>query len=755
MIAEILLVLAGHSSSLFQSGSKIHEDFLPYLHPGEQECLTALGHIALTYRNIKAASSRLSQSPSRYICALCSKLNEILRDEYESLVVETEAKILIKDPDYVGRGSFVPLSAIRATFAEWETPLVALESLVVQLEKESPWPAGKLIDLLLVRSETGLHRVSYIMSRLAAAVQKIWRTQLQALLVHGSLSPKEPLANASYVLYDDAFPACVSASARDSIVYVGRAIGTVKALKWHRQIPSSISLSHARLIDTVFPQDQHAFEEAIAQVRANISEWLWLNVLTMPDVEDAVDSLANYLLMQNGEFALSLVREIERLKNSRLTARSGQGSVIREQDLHLAMLRASLGTSAQHDPSLSRIRFQLPKGPVRPLLPSLSQAGVPTLSSSQLGIEQVRFDDILLGFPLRMTYGISWPLDLFLQPVDLTIYAELFSFLSSLRHVHTRIHTCWASLSNAQRARRRWTGLDEGGTADSEARKELLRCGWGVVRLMGWFMDVILSYIMNDIMETEFRRLKSQLKSKDAGSGSRPSTILPSHSVTSQGPSASASKDGLGAPSQHLDFTTLRNLHSTYLERLLSASLLTQPALASTIRDIFEVCERFVGQVERWGDVLPGLLTEGSISEGTSSSVGSLVKERQKIVKEIDQAGSYFARSVKDSSDVMPHTQNLKSLLEAFYEQLSSTTSQTLTVGDASKTVLMNATVANVSSSLLRGKRKGLERDGETRRHIERLLLRLDFNRMFSKPGFGEILPPAETLDILKEGGLA
>ena len=101
--------------------------------------------------------------------------------------------------------------------------------------------------------------------------------------------------------------------------------------------------------------------------------------------------------MQNGEFGLALIREIERLKNSRLTARSGQGAIIREQDLNLALLRASVGTSAQHDPNLSRIRFHLPTGPVRPLLPSLSEPSAPTLSSSQLGIEQVRFDDILLG----------------------------------------------------------------------------------------------------------------------------------------------------------------------------------------------------------------------------------------------------------------------------------------------------------------------------------------------------------------------
>ncbi|KAH8120084.1 Spc98 family-domain-containing protein [Phellopilus nigrolimitatus] len=740
MIAEILLVLTGHSSSLFPEDSNIHPDFVPLLHPGERQCLESLGLIAFRYRTIKAACSRLSQSPSRYICAFCSKLNEILKDEYESLVVETEAKILNRDDDYVGQGSFVPLSAIRATFAEWDNPLAALEFLMSRLEEAPSWPAGSLVDLLLARSETGIHRVSSIMSRLAEAVQRIWRTQLQAFVVHGSLSSNEPLATSDYVLDDNAIPSCVSGSARESIAYIGRAIGTVKALKWHNQIPSSLSLNHSRLLDTVLPQDQHAFERVIAQIRADISEWLWSNVLTMHDVEDAVDSLANYFLLQNGEFSLSLIREIDRLKQSRLTARSGPSTIIREQDLHLALLRASLGTTAQYDPNLSRLRFQLPTGPVRPLLPSYAEHSVPTLSSSRNVTEQTRFDDILLGTPLKMTYGISWPLDLFLHTSDLTTYADLFSFLSSLRHVHTRIHTCWTSLSNAQRARRRWTGLDEGGTADLEARKELLRCGWGVVRLMGWFMDVLLGYMMIDVVETEFQRLKALLKSKETTARSRSSSMLhPSSSVASQNITASASKDSIGSTSsQNLDFTTLRILHTTYLEHLLSASLLTQPALTATIRSIFEVCEQFMGLVERWGgDVLPALLIEGSIAGGGSDSVGRLVKERQEIVKDIDQ--------------------NIKILLETFYEQLSTTTSQPLNVGDGSKSILMNATVANFSSVLLNTSRakSRVERDGDTRRHIERLLLRLDFNRMFSKPGFGEVLGPAESMGILKEGGLA
>lgn len=53
-----------------------------------------------------------------------------------------------------------------------------------------------------------------------------------------------------------------------------------------------------------------------------------------------------------------------------------------------------------------------------------------------------------------------------------------------------------------------------------------------------------------------------------------------------------------------------------------------------------------------------------------------------------------------------------------------------------------------------RGKR--LEGDEEVRRHVERLLLRLDFNGQFSKPRPSRPLqvPTTAGEDILKQGGL-
>lgn len=66
--------------------------------------------------------------------------------------------------------------------------------------------------------------------------------------------------------------------------------------------------------------------------------------------------------------------------------------------------------------------------------------------------------------------------------------------------------------------------------------------------------------------------------------------------------------------------------------------------------------------------------------------------------------------------------------------------------------MLVSASVANASSfhrTLI--PRKG-EGDGEVRRHIERLLLRLDFNGNFSRSK--SQAPEEEDFGILKQGGL-
>ncbi|EAU92822.2 hypothetical protein CC1G_01867 [Coprinopsis cinerea okayama7 len=715
MIAEILLILAGHSSSLFPTDYTLNKDIIPLLHPGERQCLESLGLIAHRYRKVRSACTRLSQSSSRYICALCASLSQILKEEYDALVVETEAKVLKRDALLVASGAFVPLSSVRAIFSEWDAPLAALSTLMDDLQSGTEWKAGPLIDMLLSRSKTGVHRVADILSRLSVAVQCVWRSHLTALLVHGSLSDIDPLANADYSLIDTSIPSCITPASRESIAYVGRAIGTVKAVKWQKQLPRELAMEHTKMLQSVLPEDQHAFDRVISQIRTDVGEWLWHNVLTRKDIDIAVDSLGDYFLLRNGEFSLSLIREIERLKISRLTNRSAAASMIREQDLNLALLRASLGTTAQHDPALTKLRFHLPSGPLRPLLPSLANVGKSFTGSTSMNhsgpFDASIFNSHLLGTPMSLLYSIEWPLDLFISKVEMTAYGAVFSFLSSMRKTHIRVHDCWTSLSNAQRARRKWTGLDEGGTEeDLNMRKKLLRRSWGIVRDMGWFLDTLLGYVMMDVVDLEFRKLKEILSKEGV-------------SVEPTGRTDPATQK-----SSYLDFTSIRTIHSGYLDRVLNGCLLTNPSLTSLLESILVTCEQFVAQVERWGgDVLPALLFEGSLRPG-EAGVGDMVKERWSTVADIDKT--------------------LRHLFESFYEQLNSSISQQpLTSGlDTSRSLFIGSSVANHSTVNFSRTMKGLDKHvGDSRRHIERLLLRLDFNGGLSKPR------SEESADILKD----
>ncbi|KAH7338776.1 Spc98 family-domain-containing protein [Rhizoctonia solani] len=759
MLAEVLLIMSGHASSLLEPDGKIAPAFAPLLHPGEQQVLKELATLASQYRKLKQSCPALSQQ-SQYMSSLCAALIEILT-EYEDLVVETEARILKRDSDLVANATVVPLSAVKATFSIWDVQFTALCLLVDQLEGGPPgldgvrWPPGPLIDLLLQRAKTGVQRVAHVTNRLALAVQRVWRSHLLAFLVHGILDAADPLARVAdgYKLNPECIPMCVTPQTREAIAYVGRAVAVVGV-----GVPRQLAIVHARLVGRVLPQDRYAFDAAVERIKGNISEWLWSRVLTRADVIGAVECFANYFLLRNGEFALALLREIERLKTSRLSAKPTSrtsGGLIRDTDLSLAILRASLGTSAQNDPSLDSLRFTLVDGPLRPLLPPPSTSLAPNKSSAYNG--PVLFDDLLLGARATLSHTLAWPLDLVLGQAELQAYGALFAYLSALRKSHVMVLECWGTLSGSWRTRKKWEGTDarrkgkgkgkEGKDVEDDMKRgKLVKCAWGVIREMVWFLDTLWGYIMTDVIDVQYRKLHAQLRpqrtrtsSNRRGStttrattraGSPTSTHFGPSPSTQFGPSAASSQgfnfraSGSAPQPETLDFSTLRTLHATYLANIISGSLLGHSGCASLVRAALETCEQFVGMIERWGgDVLPGMLEEGSAGVG-----GTLLDERLKTIKEIDET--------------------FHSHLEAFYEQLSMSPGQ----GADGSTVAGNTSAYLRDLFRPRGKGgKGATGAEEDRRTVERLSLRLDFNAKFSEPhGYGY----SKQLGILQQGGL-
>jgi len=146
---------------------------------------------------------------------------------------------------------------------------------------------------------------------------------------------------------------------------------------------------------------------------------------------------------------------------------------------------------------------------------------------------------------------------------------------------------------------------------------------------MGWFLDTVLGYVMMDVVDVEFRKLNDLLDKQRTGIQSQKT------------PGQQTVPAGSGS---HLDFTTLRTIHTNYLGRLLDGCLLTNGALTSILKQVLDICERFVALVERWGgDVLPALLFEGSLRSDGEEQVGAMVKERWAIVAEIDEVGGMIS----------------------------------------------------------------------------------------------------------------
>ncbi len=275
----------------------------------------------------------------------------------------------------------------------------------------------------------------------------------------------------------------------------------------------------------------------------------------------------NYFLTRNADYAVSVIREIIRLRLDKLITSNAHSSssVIREQDLDLAILRASVGTAAETDRAVERLHLKMEKGPLRALIPSTTKTPKKTGQNrynDESGIRDL-FSSFLLGTPLTLTMTISWPLDLFMTPPAISAYSDFHAYLLALRETHLKVLECWTSLSAAQRARRKWTGASEGGIPEEAvSRKSLARSAWGTVRAMLFFLDQLQSHFMIDIIDVQHRRLLEQLEG--VGSAMSASSSVPSSLRGSVRP-ASTFGDGYrpGSPgsSTHggLDTQTIRS----------------------------------------------------------------------------------------------------------------------------------------------------------------------------------------------------
>lgn len=240
--------------------------------------------------------------------------------------------------------------------------------------------------------------------------------------------------------------------------------------------------------------------------------------VTSYDCEVLTFDSGDYFLTRNGEYALSLLSELHRLNHDKiLTSKpTSSSSVIREQDLYQAILRASVGTGAEYDRSLERLYFTLPDGPIRPTKSSKPARGGSAVDPANSTIDL--FSTSVFGSPSILDMKVAWPLDLFITPSARSVYSEIQAYLFALRDTRQRVVSAWSTISAGQR-RRNTPSLDSH------------RPMWALLRFMLFFLDTLLSHFTTDIIEVQHRNLLDQLI--DVSESSDPTTIPRSASIRS------------------------------------------------------------------------------------------------------------------------------------------------------------------------------------------------------------------------------
>ncbi|KAG9077582.1 hypothetical protein FRC06_008824, partial [Ceratobasidium sp. 370] len=327
-----------------------------------------------------------------------------------------------------------------------------------------------------------------------------------------------------------------------------------------------------------------------------------------------------------------------------------------------------------------------------------------------------------------------WPpgplIDILLQRADRVPPQDRYAFDEAVERIKTNISEwLWSNVLTRQDVAVAIECLELGGdglgsgergagrgrarkedSAGMEARKRLLRCGWGVVREMIWFLDTLWGYIMMDVVDVHYRKLQSQLcprRNRRNSSNTRAGTTrATSPTSTHFGPMSSnpnlyaSTRPSLHAsthPSLHasthaggpdnspdfLDFTALRTLHATYLGNIVSGSLIGHPGCAALVRTALER--------------VSNSLRKSSDGEETC----------------------YPACSKREVRGLM-----------AAWEMREI--DKTFATGADASTMMVNTSM--YSQNLFRPRAKGKLGDrAEDRRTVERLSLRLDFNTKFSE----------------------
>ncbi|KAJ9613056.1 hypothetical protein H2200_002997 [Cladophialophora chaetospira] len=676
MLHEILLSLSGLQSLIWQTelrasgaGKEEHEAFNQYVSPPERAMLETLRHLHELHLQIRSATTRLSRAHPSMVCqAVSSSIADVHLGAFMRKVIQVESAILRKDAAYVGAYEIVPLSTVVSDFAPWTRRLEWLHSVVEHLDHDSrqsgknqpPSPSGaSILDLLENETHTGYSDIEEMATALLTVAQKTWMRAACLWLLYGKLPTTgaddfciKPNSNSAsgidaFVIDPSLAPKLLRPGTRHAFLSAGTALNQLRsqtvsgALASQSSNDPSMALlqNHLRMLGSLqYPLNPSLLENALSSINQSISENALSQILPRPLVLQLLQVVFRYMLLGQGEFALSLINHADDRVNSRQQMQAARpvrkigrldDLAVKDAELNgiLSKTMTELAT-LQADDELDDTIIHLAKKVL-----SLKATGDHSLIAT------------LLPTPILLQLKLPAPssLHIFLSSDDAKMYAEMNGYLLSIHRAGLHLSGLW-KLSPLRRCHPSPLGPPRSASVVGRARLAAARLRdaqrnartrghWTCASKLLFLVNELEAYLQGEVIQSSWAHLQQWLEGKNDGhmsvKSSRPGT------ASSTGHAASFRQSVNDEERVPSDPRAMAEAHRKFLHALNSALFLTHGDFTNLLKELLTQIDHLVALFSRLQTVWQGLDLQDD--EGVVDAFSNYAQDEKEVLTEMDR----------------------------------------------------------------------------------------------------------------------
>ncbi|KAJ1963830.1 hypothetical protein IWQ62_003100 [Dispira parvispora] len=717
---------------------------------------------------------------SLYLAALQTAIRDVVLTPYCQYIVELEQRILRED-EFLRTAT--PLSFVRSQLEPFSTPLQTLVGLIHRLTQrgtqnaESALRGARVLDMLRENCHSGVPQVVRMMKQLYDRCVCVWWNQVFPWVIHGRIvDPTEEffvVADTKGLGSTPSFghpPRHMTTSGDDSDipltgqwdtcfrflperwpqhcpVEVGQIIlflGKVNALLCTSRVTGESGWKNSdsvpqfdyaqRLEELVsrnlFLDDHLTLLPELIALRHAVTRWVWVELNIGVHLERCLEAFRDYYLLGHGDLWNNVLDELGRWDSPFAAGQNGlQGitrpkstwtsftSLRRDRELLTILRQASAGTSAEHDDLFSQFTLCTASPSTTP-----TDRPVPHFNHRQLA--------------LQLDFTIPWPLDILISTQkDLARYQKIFAHLLTLRRVQSRIHQVCARINRTGRqlqSRQLLPPKTLIKASSAQLHTPMLTLVYQLRWQMLQWIDGLVAHSQTDIVGFAYSVIRRYLDSTmtvhripdegtaSIGAVSHSSNTNHSMDVSVEedeerpNPTRNGRSDELPSATM-LDIDTFRALHAAFLRYVEQGLFFHALPLWNAVRETLQTCEAICGVCERW---LSAQTIHGEAFDppsGLSVNEQQIFHALQELQSQLGKQLGFLFRSLN------------------FISQEPSTTGQTVR-HDPDFAAMESADTSEAALSV--GASDGMVGHELTTfqlaKHLDQLLLRLDFNRWFS-----------------------